>query len=885
MFSAMATFKHTSDEQWEKMMEMLDRLGDRLEVMGAGQLRLQEQADCLAAVVAGKATEERVQRTQKMETTHEVVRCMARDMEPEELSWEGPRSSEQGRRCGLNAQGNGGTAYSVFDEKSIEEMVRGTEVLLGYNSHGLLQHDCERDVVPEVPWMFVGMSQQVSTYPMSREIGLTVAWDGEMQAEIHTHEGLLQQLAQGEEALKESAKKEGDIEDEASRPDPPSEETAVVMNGGNKDEFIPASVVSVLEDGPKKELDAENVDATSAGGILSQELAPESINETNGAGEIVGVVGVDDHEEEVVGSDILEAMPDEVDEEEGGFEGFSAIRIHDEDVNLKFLLCGVPCTLDACLLGTLKDGLNALLNIDICASKLQNRASAHPPLQAEDLSHGVATRRCEITTWSSAHVAYLVSGSAQTCFGDQLLGSRIKNEIIEKRQLVCVLLNNDDIKTSSFEPWPSMGVACETSTFELWITMPKWAAQVLKHLAPEISYRSLVALGIAWINACTRQEVRLECKNVLLFEGPMLDGELDCSAEPNGDMIPLKAARAMHPGAGLEENVQGLEVRLDELAALSQLNSDEHVQLQGLLKVAIDGPCYDSTQPFTLRLSSHAKWSAWQKLGSMRPEIALEKYINLLSQVVPRWLGSEIMDTKKYETECYSVGFISRADTSDRQNQWGSEDINSMRKDGRNMLLFWSTENVDRALEPYLMSNHNPQENTEEEFLPCSVCEFIEDPMQQKYGGSSLFGNQGLGLTGYGVLPLKPHVCSEMPATRIEHEVLGPPVVARGTAAPMSTEMSLVGVRWDVELFPDLGSHDGLFWQLAQGNEFMSSHENLIILFKNYFRRRKLKSITVGVACKANFSTRIWDPGIHNSIRLMFTAYIHKFFRDDSSKL
>lgn len=52
-------------------------------------------------------------------------------------------------------------------------------------------------------------------------------------------------------------------------------------------------------------------------------------------------------------------------------------------------------------------------------------------------------------------------------------------------------------------------------------------------------------------------------------------------------------------------------------------------------------------------------------------------------------------------------------------------------------------------------------------------------------------------------------------------------MVAQGTAAPMPTEMSLVDVRWDAELFPDLGSHDGLFWQLAQGNEFMSSHENM----------------------------------------------------------
>jgi hypothetical protein len=294
----------------------------------------------------------------------------------------------------------------VFDETSTGKVVWDEEVLLGSDSLGFWQrlahgvgnqmpNDCKQNVVPDAPWLFVEMSQQVSTYSMSSEMGLTVAWDGEMQAETHTHEGLLQQLAQGEEALKESSKKEGDVEDEASRPDPPSEATAVVMNGGNRDEFIPASVVSVLEDDPKEQ-DAKNVDATSADGILSQELAPKSINETNGAGEIVGVARVDDHEEEVVGSDILEAMTDEVDEEEGCFEGFLAIRIHDEDVNIKFLLCGVPCTLDACLLGTLKDGLNALLNIELCASKLQNRASAHPPLEAEDLSHGVATMRCEI---------------------------------------------------------------------------------------------------------------------------------------------------------------------------------------------------------------------------------------------------------------------------------------------------------------------------------------------------------------------------------------------------------------------------------------------------------------------------------------------------------
>ncbi|XP_010228883.1 acyl-CoA-binding domain-containing protein 5 isoform X2 [Brachypodium distachyon] len=76
-------------------------------------------------------------------------------------------------------------------------------------------------------------------------------------------------------------------------------------------------------------------------------------------------------------------------------------------------------------------------------------------------------------------------------------------------------------------------------------------------------------------------------------------------------------------------------------AALSKLDSDVQLRLQGLLKVAIDGPCYDSTQPLTLRPSSRAKWVAWQKLGNMHPEIAMDKYMNLLSEIIPGWMGDK----------------------------------------------------------------------------------------------------------------------------------------------------------------------------------------------------------------------------------------------------
>ena len=47
-------------------------------------------------------------------------------------------------------------------------------------------------------------------------------------------------------------------------------------------------------------------------------------------------------------------------------------------------------------------------------------SAAPPPLEAGTFSRGVVTMRCDLTTCSSAHISLLVSGSAQTCFDDQV---------------------------------------------------------------------------------------------------------------------------------------------------------------------------------------------------------------------------------------------------------------------------------------------------------------------------------------------------------------------------------------------------------------------------------------------------------------------------------
>ncbi|XP_072988208.1 AT-rich interactive domain-containing protein 4-like isoform X1 [Typha latifolia] len=205
-------------------------------------------------------------------------------------------------------------------------------------------------------------------------------------------------------------------------------------------------------------------------------------------------------------------------EEEGLSEAFPTVKVYDEDVDIRLLVCGVPCTLDACLLGSLEDGLNALLNIEIRGSKLMNRVSATPPpLQAGTFTRGVVTMRCDITTCSSAHISLLVSGSAQTCFDDQLLECHIKNELIEKNQLVRALPNIEEDKASLLEPLNSVSIACGASVFEVCLKVPTWAAQVLRHLAPEVSYRSLVTLGIASIHGTPVASFERQDADRLLF--------------------------------------------------------------------------------------------------------------------------------------------------------------------------------------------------------------------------------------------------------------------------------------------------------------------------------------------------------------------------------
>ncbi|KAG7013957.1 AT-rich interactive domain-containing protein 4 [Cucurbita argyrosperma subsp. argyrosperma] len=215
----------------------------------------------------------------------------------------------------------------------------------------------------------------------------------------------------------------------------------------------------------------------------------------------------------------IEPLEKEAADDEESSSEVPSVSILDHDLEMRFLICGEPRSLDAYVLGALEDGLNALLDIEIRGSKLHGKFSAPPPpLQAGMHSNGVVTMRCDISTCSFAHISLLVSGSAQACFDDQLFENYIKNEIIDRSEPVQTLIDGDGSKHSR-EPRKSASVACGATVFEVSMKVPSWASQILRQLAPDVSYRSLVVLGIAGIQGLSVASFEKDDAERLLFFG------------------------------------------------------------------------------------------------------------------------------------------------------------------------------------------------------------------------------------------------------------------------------------------------------------------------------------------------------------------------------
>ncbi|GLT93565.1 hypothetical protein SLE2022_113540 [Rubroshorea leprosula] len=81
---------------------------------------------------------------------------------------------------------------------------------------------------------------------------------------------------------------------------------------------------------------------------------------------------------------------------------------------------------------------------------------------------------------------------------------------------------------------------------------------------------------------------------------------------------------------------------------LEGIGNDVQMEMYGLHKVATEGPCREP-QPMALKVNARAKWNAWQRLGNMSPEVAMEQYVALLSDRVPGWMKDNSTGENKQE--------------------------------------------------------------------------------------------------------------------------------------------------------------------------------------------------------------------------------------------
>ncbi|XP_042001902.1 acyl-CoA-binding domain-containing protein 1-like isoform X1 [Salvia splendens] len=105
--------------------------------------------------------------------------------------------------------------------------------------------------------------------------------------------------------------------------------------------------------------------------------------------------------------------------------------------------------------------------------------------------------------------------------------------------------------------------------------------------------------------------------------------------------------------------------------AAVKASNDVQLQLYSLYKIAIEGPC-SAPQPSALKMTALAglgyirfrnmlffnmkpevrklQWQAWKKLGAMPREEAMEKYIDIVSELYPTWASGLANHKKRDES-------------------------------------------------------------------------------------------------------------------------------------------------------------------------------------------------------------------------------------------
>ncbi|KAD2805550.1 hypothetical protein E3N88_38927 [Mikania micrantha] len=67
-----------------------------------------------------------------------------------------------------------------------------------------------------------------------------------------------------------------------------------------------------------------------------------------------------------------------------------------------------------------------------------------------------------------------------------------------------------------------------------------------------------------------------------------------------------------------------------------KVSNKMRLELYGLYKIATEGACC-VPQPSAIKITARAKWNAWHKMSAMSPEEAMQKYLEIVTELFPSW--------------------------------------------------------------------------------------------------------------------------------------------------------------------------------------------------------------------------------------------------------
>lgn len=122
---------------------------------------------------------------------------------------------------------------------------------------------------------------------------------------------------------------------------------------------------------------------------------------------------------------------------------------------------------------------------------------------------------------------------------------------------------------------------------------------------------------------------------------------------------------------------------------VNQLEASTLLEFYGLYKQATVGPC-NTSKPGIFSMNARAKWNAWNDLGGMNKENAMQSYIEKLSEIEPDWDRTDPSKKKQKKPAWVSVSTPLAADSDDEYK--GAKTLIDHVKDGNidEILAFFS---------------------------------------------------------------------------------------------------------------------------------------------------------------------------------------------------